>query len=669
MKVRKQFRSSWAGAVVGIILAAGWGWLLHDFTIGTGLVHLSYDLSQDNILVARQTPPVEDVVVVAMDEESHQALAQPLNAPWDRALHAQLIDRLTAADAQVIVFDIIFGDPGNATTDARLADAMRTSGRVILGAESVLIGPEMRQYDLPFDRLRVAAAGIGSTELVPDRDLVVRRHSPEDVLPPLSLAAASLARSKIGQETNALTPTRWMRYYDPDHPIPTISYHEALDPAKTPGTVFRDKIVFIGARLQTKFSGERKDEFLHPHSAWIGDQHAEHRFIPGVAIHALCCANLLRGDWLSRFSPPVERAWILFAGVLFGFGLIQFRPLAATGVAVTAFLTVLLMVNVLFQEKLVWFPWLIPAVQLAAALLWSIVFNSIRLYVENRLYVQSLELYLSPKLVKKFASDKTLLNPGAQKQTLTILFSDIADFTSVSEGMDSDELARLMNRYFQSAVAQCIHATDGTVVKYIGDAIFAFWNAPDPQPDHAIRACEAALRFRDQPSTLVREQPLVTRIGLHTGEANVGNFGSARRFDYTAIGENINLASRMEGLNKYLGTQVLLTGETHRLVGERFVSRPLGRFRLKGFEKSVEVFELVGPTGQAEPSRPLRAAFGAALKKFQERDFSGAQAAFERVLETVPNDGPSLFYLRQIAELHDHVLPPSWAGEVELKEK
>src|SRR5205814_9946580 len=147
-----------------------------------------------------------------------------------------------------------------------------------------------------------------------------------------------------------------------------------------------------------------------------------------------------------------------------------------------------------------WFHWLIiTAVQIPIPVFSSIVVNSVQLYVQNKLYQQSLALYLSPKLVKKFASNKELLRPGAKKETLTILFSDIAGFTSISEGMDSDELARYMNSYFQTAVAQCIHHTDGTIVKYIGDAIFAFWNAPDPQSDHALRACEAALRFRDQP--------------------------------------------------------------------------------------------------------------------------------------------------------------------------
>jgi adenylate cyclase len=252
---------------------------------------------------------------------------------------------------------------------------------------------------------------------------------------------------------------------------------------------------------------------------------------------------------------------------------------------------------------------------------------------------------------------------------LTILFTDIAGFTSISEGMNPDDLARLMNAYFQAAVKDCIFLTEGTVVKYIGDAIFAFWNAPDAQPDHAYRGCEAALRFSAMPPHLVNGSLLITRLGLHTGEANVGNFGSDQRFDYTALGENINLASRMEGLNKYLGTRVLITGDTQKEVGSRLVTRFLGLFRLKGFEKAVEVYELMAFPADAAYSAPLRERFAAALDKLAKREFAGAEEAFLRVLEINRKDGPTEFYLEQIPDLRIADLPPDWKGEITLKDK
>ena len=309
-------------------------------------------------------------------------------------------------------------------------------------------------------------------------------------------------------------------------------------------------------------------------------------------------------------------------------------------------------------------------VQIPVAWGWAVLFQWVQAQLQNQFLEQSMSMYLSPKLVKKFARDKdrSLLQPGAQKQTLTFLFSDIAGFTSVSEGMDSDELALMMNEYFERAVGNCVHPTDGTVVKYIGDAIFAFWNAPEPQPDHARRACDAALRFRAMSNTEVRGKKLLTRIGLHTGVANVGNFGSSTRVDYTAIGEDVNLAARMEGLNKYLGTTVLLTGAVRAEMGEGFVTRYLGRFQLKGFEQAAEVYELIGPADTAGATTFFNQ-FDHAVHVFQKGDFAAAGAMFRRVQDALPLDGPTKFYLKHLEELHDHPLPPSWRGEVELKEK
>ncbi len=380
--------------------------------------------------------------------------------------------------------------------------------------------------------------------------------------------------------------------------------------------------------------------------------------------------NLLQNDWLTRPSRRIQIIIITLSGLFFGFVLANLRPFPAVGIAIVSAVAVSFGVQMLFNHERIWFPWIIiVAIQIPVAMFWSVVYNSVQLYVQNRLFEESLRMYLSPKLVKKFSSEKDILKPGAKKQMLTILFSDIAGFTTISEGMDSDELAALMKKYFESAESDCIHVTDGTIVKYIGDAIFAFWNAPDSQLDHAMWGCEAALKFRDQPKQYINKRPLITRIGLHTGVANVGNFGSTARVDYTAIGENINLASRMESLNKYLGTEVLITADTEAGIAGRLHTRFLGNFQLKGFEKSVGVYELVGQMDVANAEGPLLEAFAAALKIFAQKDFPAAEAAFKRVWEIDSDDGPSKFYLKFIAEIHEHPLPDNWKGEVELKEK
>jgi adenylate cyclase len=515
-----------------------------------------------------------------------------------------------------------------------------------------------------------AAAAIGQAGINTDDDQVPRQHeriSRDDQIPSMSWAAATIAGAEITTNENNQYVSRWLNYYGPATTIPNVSFYQAVSTNSdlVPAGFFRNKVVFVGAHLLTKFSGERKDEYPTPYSRWA----KEYPFTPGTVIHATAFLNLLRGDWLNRLPANAELATLLVCGLLFGFGLAHFRPFAAMGIAILLAVLVSIFTYLSFVHLRIWFPWLLLIMQIFIALAWSVVYNSIRLYVQNKLFEQSLEMYLSPKLVKKFAANKDLLKPGAKNETLTILFTDIASFTSISEGMEPDDLAHHMNLYFETAVAQCIHHTDGTIVKYIGDAIFSFWNAPDPQTDHQLRACQAALQFRNLPPQYMNGHQLITRIGLHTGVASVGNFGSTARVDYTALGENINLAARMEGLNKYLGTIVLLTEETHAAIESRFTTRYLGNFQLKGFEKSIGVYELLGAPEKAAEVRPLLEAFAVALKLFQQRKFADAEIVFRKVLEIEPKDGPSIFYLKQIADLHDQPFPENWNGEVELKEK
>lgn len=673
--LRSRISRNLVAAVFGAALAVAIGLFLYTHTAGRGWVNHSYELQ----LVGRGEVRTTEAVIVYLDETSHDALGQPLNAPWDRRLHAQLIRRLTAAGANAIVFDIIFSDPDarDAQADIAMAQAIKESGRVILGIDLVRFGRDDRRGIPPIEMFYTNSAGAGSVEVLADTDLVVRRLNASDrdlPIPSLSWAAAAFVKgiTDIDEQTSLGRGERWVNYYGPPNFLPSVSYAEALKVGAVDDKLFRDKVVFIGARIFTKFAGERKDEYAHPYSYWMSSTMAEERggiFVPGVEIQATAFLNLLRGDWLTRLPYSGERAIIAALGALFGFGLVRLRPVMATVVGLGGLALVVAALQVLFNQKLIWFPWLIVMVQILVALAWSILFNSVQFYVQQRLYEHTLSLYLSPKLVKKFAGNPALLKPGAEEQEISIFFSDIADFTELSRNISSDELARLMNDYFETAVSQCIHHTDGTVVKYIGDAVFSFWNAPEAQPDHALRACVAALRFRDQKELCVEGKPLRTRIGIHTALARVGNFGSAGRVDYTALGEGVNLASRLEGLNKVLGTERVISRETKELVGDRLVTREVGLFQLKGFDKPVEVHELVGWPEEAEATRPWRESFGKALADYRARRLDGATAEFRRTLELNPNDGPSQFYLARLDELKGRVLADDWASHIVMREK
>ncbi|MGC8743706.1 MAG: CHASE2 domain-containing protein [Verrucomicrobiia bacterium] len=656
------------GAASAGLLGVG---LLHPsnpLLIGETLIHTSYDL----LFQFKKPYRPYEVIMVYMDEESHRELNQPYDIGWDRAVHSRLLNKLTDDGVRAVAYDIVFSGahPKNPQGDYEFANAIKRNGKVVLGAEfmvdSVSGGPTFsRAYDPLYD---AAACPLGIVQVYADQDFMVRRHlhvppSSEEVdQSSLSWETAKIAGVAIATNLNERYKERWVNYYGPPETIPWISFHLALN---APRGYFSNKVVFIGAFLKTYYSGQRKDEYITPYAG-------KGRFAPGVDIQATQFLNLYRGDWLIRPPKKVETFLFMLFGFALGVYLIQLRPFNAivTGFLVSAIVTAVAVYLFLYQR--IWFPWLIiAAAQVPVATLWSWGYNSFRLYVQNRLLEQSLSAYVSPARVKQLLKHPDILHPGADKQVLSILFSDIENFTHISEGMDSDELARVMNEYFESAVAK-IHETDGTVIKFIGDAIFAVWNAPLPQQDHAIRAARAAILLSQAIDTYIksgRGPKLRTRIGLHTGVANVGNFGSEKRFDYTAIGENINLASRMEGLNKFLGTTVLATKELRQQTDDRFVWRYAGRFILKGFEKSVEVYELLGENGKVDLSSDWVRIFETALKNFQSGNFEQAQSGFNSVLKIIPSDPPSLFYLKEIDELRIKPATVNWNGEIEIKEK
>ena len=650
---------------MGALLTAGLGFAIHYFPFGQGVIHASYDA----LLVSQGERVANEAVIIYLDERSHQELDQPLNAPWDRNLHALLVDKLAAAGARCIAFDVVFSDPAinGQAADENLARAIKSSGRVILAADRVRFRDGEAKTLPPIALLRDSAADRkGSAEVVPSPDLVVREHTTEEELPALSWVAAEFAGARATTNEQVRVQHRWINYYGPPGMIKGMSYVDALKAGPELAKFCQGKVVFVGAYTLTKFAGDRKDEFRNPFGFF---RRGTQMFMPGVEIQATMCLNLLREDWLHRWSDWLERAVIIVLGLVTGFALMRLPPLRASTVGALALAVLWAVCWAVIKFHLFWFAFFIVAIQIGFALLASVVYNSLQTYVQKRLTEQILKLYLPPSLVKKFAVDPTLLRPGAKKQVVTLFFSDVEDFTKQSEGLDSDELAHVMNEYFEVAVIRGVHATEGTVVKYIGDCIFAFWNAPDPQPDHHLRACHAMLHFRDNVPKEIRGLKLHTRIGLHTGVANVGNFGSVERVDYTALGENVNLASRLEGLNKHLGTSYLLSGATLAGVGDQLVTRAVGRFRLKGFEAAVEVHELVGWPAEAETSRAWRAVFAAALAAFQRADFNSAIEGFQRTLELHPGDGPSNFYLDRITELSAQPLPAGWKGEVQLKEK
>jgi adenylate cyclase len=282
-------------------------------------------------------------------------------------------------------------------------------------------------------------------------------------------------------------------------------------------------------------------------------------------------------------------------------------------------------------------------------------------------------LYLSPEMIRRIAEDPDAVNLGGQELVGTAVFTDIKGFTSIAEGMSAPDTAAMLNAYFSDATRHVFDA-GGTLIKYIGDAVFAIWGAPIRREDHATQACVAALALaRAQAEGGVDASPvsrLVTRIGVHTGPMLVGNLGSAQRFDYTAIGDAVNLASRIEGLNKAFGTLALASGETLSATDGRFVTRALGRVRVVGRQEPVVLHELIATRDEnGRSDSVLLDIFARARADLEAGRFDEAAAGFRAALELAKGkDGPSAFFLRY-AERLAAAPPPAWDGVLVFETK
>ena len=666
-KIRKHFHQPWFGGLVGATLATVVGVSLLVLPIGKGLRDWSYDLP----FLLRPAQTIDDVVVVQLDQPSFDALHQEPR-DFDRALYMKLIRRLQAEGARLIVFDILFIDTKRPITDAdrEFASAMTNFGKVVIGGElqdERHLGIRCSKVTPPIDLFRDAAAGWGLAKIHRDTDFAARQHHPgTELLPSLAWRAAEVLGADVAKQPEKRGAERWLNFYSPK-PFESISYVAALTGQPLPPAfTFRDKVVFVGSGEITTYTGDEKEQYRYPWT-WLTSQ-----FPVGVEFHALTFSNLVRQDWLSRLPTLVEILMIVLAGALLGYGLSLFRPFAATGIALLAALVCAGLAILVSARLNVWFPWLIVvAAQTPLAMGWSYLFHSLRTYVETKLLETSLGLYLSPAQVKRILKQPELLKPGGEQKPVSILFSDITNFSKISERMDPDDLVNLLNNYYETAIA-CVHETEGTVMNLIGDAIFAIWNAPEEQSDHQERACRAGLLLNERLVKFDAERrslPLRTRVGLHTGMVCVGNIGSSTHFDFAAIGEEVNMASRLEGLNKQLGTNILATRDIQKSVEGRVVSRLVGHFKFKGFDQVVEVHELIGTLAAEAGTRAWREAFAQALHQFQRRLFAKAEAELRRTLELHPEDGPSNFYLKRIEELSSHPPPADWVGEIDLREK
>jgi adenylate cyclase len=461
---------------------------------------------------------------------------------------------------------------------------------------------------------------------------------------------------------------RYINYYGPPRTITTIPYHQALklrDGAISEAKiVLKDKAVFVG--LSESLLAERKDSFYTVFSRANGI------FIGGVEIAATAFANLLENSPVRPIGLPlyilIILGWGIFVGILCRISSVGVAALGIVGLS-ALYLAVAWHA---FKTGDIWLPVVVPLFfQGPLAFIAGVIWNYADTKKEHRRIREAFEKYLPRKAVDQLV--KNLGDIGAGDRTVhgVCLFTDAEHYTSLSETMDPKELGIFMNRYYE-ALIQPIRRHGGVVSNLAGDSMLAIWVATTPEGALGDKACLAAIDIKKavkalyDPSDPLR---LNTRIGLHYGDLFLGNIGGADHYQHSAMGDIVNTASRIEGLNKHLGTRVLVSEE---VIGRRsgFLTRELGAFRLKGKAKPIGIHELICRIEEADEKRSKACGiFAESLDAFRRRSWDEALEKFSRVIDISGEDEPSRMYMSLCRRYKENPPEEPWDGVIHMDKK
>jgi adenylate cyclase len=650
-------RSLWRaakGVLIGVAAALVVGLLTHAGLLET-IELKTLDLRFRSLPPTPTAERPDDIVIVEIDQNSIEQVYTRINYrwPWPRLFYGTMIDFISAAGAKAIVFDVLFSEPdierdiSGAESDAALADATARSGRVIhtyvlkqkglpppADEEAALLavsrdtaislpsdtpGLVYQSAALPSAELTAASRMVGFANVDPDPDNIIRRiplvaRYGESTLMNAALAAAWELQQRptlslqphavhLGATVIPTLPDRscyvwWYRMPDRhDSPFLAVPAYRVLK-AQTevasgiepslPADTFKDKVVCFGSTATALF-----DSKATPLS------HA----VPGVQVQATALANLLRGDAVRRMSRATT-LWLL-ALLCLATGLVTHGTRhTLSGVGMT--LTLLLILAIGSRSLLAGRHLFVELVPLASGVGLTFVaatlINTITERRHSKLVRHIFEHYLDRCVVRTLINNPDRVKLGGERRTATVLFSDVADFTNTSEKLEPEQLVAFMNLYL-NAMTGIIIEEGGFVDKFVGDEIVAIFGAPSDLPDHAARACRAIVRMLAKAEELQPQfralgcaNDIFFRAGLSTGELVVGNMGSEKRMNYTAMGDVMNLGARLETANKEHDTRVLVSAGTVAAAGSSFTFRPIGEIRVKGKDEAVAVSELVGMT-------------------------------------------------------------------------
>ena len=570
----------------------GWSVLVGALVLtldSTGLLETS-TLRAYNLLFALRgsVEPEIPIVIVTIDEVSLDELNFPW--PWPRAEHAALLDILSQGKPLAIGMDIVFSEPSGygAEDDAALRAAIKRAGNVVLAAapaETMTFAGPKRDMNLPLPILREGAAGFGSVAYTVDADANIRRAALSTSLAgqhlPSFLSEMYRVATKAGLAAKPLPPgdSFLINYRGEPGTYEEIAFYQLWRKEVSPD-VLNGKIVLIGATTPIMH-----DIFSTPF--------APKGTMPGVEIHAHALETLFRGISLHTVPGPILAIIVLLLAGAGAWISTAFRPLGAL-----LFLTSTWAAMIVLTVAMLTWQTSMDIVSPSLALGLGYFGATVEAFIREQRQSRRLSRFFSPAVLKEVIRAKSDVNLGSSRRLLTVLFCDIRGFTPLSERLEPEEVAELLGEYLTDLTA-VVFKHGGTVDKYVGDCIIALYNVPFEHPDHAKQAVRTAIEFQEHTRALSGKWrartgvELRNGVGISTGEAVVGTLGSRQRLEYTAIGDTVNLASRLETLTKDFEFPIIVSESTHALVNDEFAVQPLGTVTLKGKEKPVNIYAVL----------------------------------------------------------------------------
>jgi adenylate cyclase len=651
-----------------------------------------FQLKLSDNLYGRNPNPSEDIVIVGIDENTFNSETGlgPISF-WSRANYATTLDNLNKYEPTLVLFDILFITERDEKGDEMFASALESTDKPILAILSnVDIKNDKIFLDrteanlIPIDRFsNIDNVALGFNKIFKDADDVIRKYlidyendTPDSIYnKSLALKAAELFTGKeISINDQYLTEDQLIINYsagvdktDKYKSVPFIDVYNNDYSLFNPEQ-FKDKIVLIGgydlALGDSSFTPVSSDYQMH-----------------NVEIHANAIQTILDQNFLRNETLPEKLLVILLLSALSTFVFMYTKIRWSVLYLVLVPTAYTFAAPVMFDNGII-VDVIHPYLALPVAFISVYVYRYMTEFKEKGMLKDAFSKYVNPEIVNKITNNPESLKLGGVERNISILFTDIAHFTSISEKLKAESLVALLNEYF-SAMEDVIKAQGGTLDKFEGDAIMAFFGAPLEMEDHAVHSCNTALQMRQKLAELMQKwekdsplpggekKPIINfRCGISTGDVIVGNIGASERFNYTAIGDSVNLASRLEGANKKYETNIMISESTYKEVKDKFLARELDIIKVVGKDKPTKVYELLGNKDDApKDALILLDSYNKGIELYHGRAFAEAMDLFTKILEKFPEDGPSKLYRQRCEVLKDMPPPDDWDGVFEMGSK